>query len=88
MLKQHEFYVYYEENRVYARMGEHKPVIAEIMETPQAAHDKVQSVVNPKGLPSAQIGPKGFNEDSFQKAISDNCRAYVEAAYAKGTTKD
>lgn len=49
-LKQHRYYVYHEENRVMARMEDLPPVVAEECDTPQAAHDKVQSVVNPQGL--------------------------------------
>lgn len=82
MLKQHTYYVYYEGSLVYARMEDREPVLAETMKTPQEAHDKVQTIVNPGGRAASSFGHKGFLEPEFQAAISDNCKAYVVAAYA------
>lgn len=84
MLTQHEFYAYYDENRVYARRREEKAVLAQTLDTPQDAHDLVQSIVNPNDLhcKHKSLGEKGFNHPSFQESISENCRAFVEAAYA------
>lgn len=82
MLDQHRFYVYYEENRVMARMDKLAPVVAETCKTPQDAHDKVQTIVNPRGLKHDAFGPKGFHDERFQNAISTNCEAFVKAAYA------
>lgn len=87
MLKQHTYYVYYEGNLVYARMENREPVLAETLKTPQEAHDKVQSIVNPGGRSAASFGPKGFLEAEFQGAISKNCEAYVVAAYAAAAEK-
>lgn len=90
MLKQHEFYVYHDENRVMARMGEQAPVVAETLETPQAAHDKAQAIINPTGKAAADFKEidtlgreKGFHSAEFQDAISGNCEAYVKTAYKK-----
>lgn len=82
-LKQHQFYVYHEENRVMARRGSEAPVVAETFETFQEAHDRVQEIVNPTGAPAAVFGPLGYNHPDFQAKISENCQAYVEAAYPK-----
>jgi hypothetical protein len=84
MLTQHEFYVYHDENRVYARRREEEAVLARTLDTPQDAHDLVQSIVNPDGLhcKHKSLGEKGFHHPSFQEAISENCREFVEAAYA------
>lgn len=79
----HEFYVYHDGADVFARRGSEPPVLAETCESPQAAHDKVQEVVNPTGRPHDKWGPRGFHEEAFQAAISGNCKEYVEAAYAK-----
>lgn len=91
MLKQHEYYVYYQGNLVMARRKAEAPVVAEECASPQAAHDKVQSVVNPHARPasyyrrhdkSGQVqSDLGYHDPAFQGAISDNCKAYVEAAY-------
>lgn len=81
MLKQHEYYVYYQGNLVMARRKAEAPVVAEECASPQAAHDKVQSIVNPDGVHPTKVGPMGFNEPAWQAAISGKCKAYVEAAY-------
>lgn len=85
MLKQHEFYVYYDGNKVMARMQKQPPVVAKICASPQEAHDEVQKIVNPKALKAtdASLGGRGFLHENFQNAISANCEAYVKAAYAK-----
>ena len=82
-LKQHEFYVYHEENRVMARRRTEAPVIAEEYESFQAAHDRVQEIVNPTKAPAAVFGPLGYNNPDYLAKISENCREFVEAAYAK-----
>lgn len=86
-LKQHEFYVYHSEGVVLARKLGQRPVVAEEFATAQAAHDRVQQIVNPDGLTAADLGWAGFNSPKFQNEISDNCRDYVEAAYAKLTAE-
>ena len=90
MLTQHEFYVYNEENRVMARMGTEKPVVAETLEDNQAAAARVQSIVNPTGRTADSFNEVnaagfkvGFHSKEFQDAISGNCEAYVKAAYKK-----
>ena len=83
----HEFYVYYQGATVFARRRSEPPVVAEECESPQAAHDRVQAIVNPEGKDHKAFGPRGFNEDSFVLGISERCREYVEAAYAKAGAK-
>jgi len=90
MLKQHEYYVYYDGNAVMARMGNQAPVIAETLGSVQAAHDRVQEIVNPTRLKASDFNEqdslkrdKGFHSESFQMNISKNCEAFVKAAYAK-----
>lgn len=87
MLKQHEFYVYYEGASVFARAGKHERVLMAELKTPQEAHDLVQTIVNPDGhnhlnfsQPDAK-GNTGFHHESFQGAISKNCEAAVRKAY-------
>lgn len=89
MLKQHAFYVYYEGNKVMARRGLERPVVAETLKTPQDAYDKVQSIINPAGRAAESfaevdsLGRKmGYHSKEFQQAISGNCKSYVEKAYA------
>jgi hypothetical protein len=84
MLTQHSHYVYYDENKVLARRGTEKPVVAMTCDSVQDAHDVVQSIVNPsKLLPGdPSLEGQGFHHPAFQAAISENCRAYVEAAYS------
>lgn len=79
----HKHYVYHQEERVYARRGNEEPVLAETLESPQAAFLKVDSIVNPDGHGHARFGPEGFHHEDFQSKISERCRDYVEAAYAK-----
>ena len=86
-LKEHEFYVYYAGKKVFARRGDEAPVVAEVCASPQAAHDRVQEIVNPGGKRPEAFGPAGFNEAAFQKRVSENCRGYVEAAYRKAKRK-
>lgn len=81
MLKNHEFYVYHEGSTVFARAGNRSPVILQTFDTPQEAHDKVQSIINPTNKQHQDFGPDGFLSEEFQLSISDNCRAAVEAAY-------
>lgn len=88
MLNQHQYYVYHEENRVMARMGDNEPVVAETLDTAQAAEMKVQTIVNPEGKKPddfAEVNAAGhklgFLSKEFQDAISPNCEAYVKAAY-------
>lgn len=90
MLKQHQYYVYYAENRVYARCGDKEPVLAETCKTPQEAHDKVQAILNPtKRDPHSftEVDKKGnrmgFLSKEFQTAIAGHCEQYVKAAYGK-----
>ena len=84
MLKQHQFYVYHQENRVYARRGKEEPVLLEACDTPQAAADLVQSIVNPTFVSERHpaFAGMGYVHPAFQAKISDNCRAAVETAYA------
>lgn len=88
MLKQHAFYVYHDGNKVMARMGDNAPIVAETLDTAQAAYDKVQSIINPTGrapdsfAETNAAGQKmGFLSKEYQDAISPNCEAYVKAAY-------
>lgn len=85
MLKQHQFYVYYDGPNVMARMGKQPAVVAKVCKTAQEAHDEVQKIVNPKNLKhdDASLGGKGFHHDAFQDAISANCEAFVKAAYQR-----
>lgn len=96
MLKQHQYYVYHEAEKIYARRGEDERVLAETAANPQEAYRKVQKIVNPKGLSAGDLDEEqtdkdgnvltvnvGFHQKEFQAAISDNCREYVVAAYAK-----
>lgn len=87
-LTQHEFYVYYDGSDVFARRRAEPPVLAETLDSPQAAHDRVQEIVNPDGKSPYSFGAKGFHEEAFQRAISDNCRAYVEEAYGRAQASD
>jgi hypothetical protein len=84
MLKQHSHYVYYDGNKVMARKGNLPPIVAEEALTPQAAHDRVQRIINPQGLKSDDdmFEGEGYNHPTFQAAISENCREYVETAFA------
>lgn len=83
MLTQHEFYVYYDGPKVYARMGEQEPVVVEEFDTAQEAHDRVQSIINPDGLRPEQVHEKlGFLSPEFQEGISVRCEEYVRAAYS------
>lgn len=102
-LLQHEFYVYHAGPLVYARWGDREPVLARECETPQEAHDVVQSVVNPRGrrhdhkdywvdrtvdVERTRVC-LGFNHPKFQAQISGNCEAFVRDAYAKaGVTSE
>lgn len=81
MLKEHKFYVYHDDNIVYARMGERAPVVAFTCENAQDAYEKVQSVINPERRSAESFGPEGFNSDEFQVSISENCKSVVKAAY-------
>lgn len=108
MLKQHDYYVYHEGKRVYGRRFAEERVLIEECETPQAAHDLVQQIINPSGRPASsfnalrplrdaegkivrddkgdvvkEIVNVGYHAAEFQNQISDNCRAVVDAAYAK-----
>ncbi|MEZ0263017.1 MAG: hypothetical protein ACAH80_18575 [Alphaproteobacteria bacterium] len=95
-LKQHKFYVYHDGAKIFARMDDLDPVLVEECKggglddegqpksPAQEAHDKVMTILNPKGLKHTRFGPRGFLEDSFQKDISKHCEATVTAAYAKG----
>lgn len=92
MLKQHNFYVYYDGNKVMARMGDRAPVVAKTCKTPQDAHDLVQTIVNPTGIKHDHptLEGKGFHHRAFQEQISANCEPFVKAAYeaaAKETKK-
>lgn len=87
-LKQHKYYVYHEGPIVYARMDDLERVEVQTCVDAQAAHDKVQSIVNPtmRSFDSFQevdkLGRKmGFHSKEYQDAISDNCEATVKAAY-------
>ncbi len=84
MLKQHQFYVYHDGPSVFARMGAKAAVLAETCASPQAAYDRVQSVVNPLGKrhDDPAFEGRGFHHPAFQSAISANCEAFVKAAYA------
>ena len=84
MLKAHDFYIYHDENRVYARRGQDAPVLAQTCADPQAAADFVQSVLNPDDLryDHKSLGGLGFGHRSFQERISPRCQEFVEAAYA------
>jgi hypothetical protein len=92
MKSPHKYYVYYDGNKVYARMEGEKPIVAETLKTPQEAHDRVQEIVNPRGKPHAEFGPRGFLEPAFQAAISGHAEQYVKEAYGvagkKGKKKD
>ncbi len=88
-LSQHEFYVYYNGDRVMARWGDRPAVVAEQCATPQAAHDAVQSIVNPQGLRHDQVNPRlGFNDPEWQAGLSGRCEAYVRAAYERHEAED
>lgn len=88
MLKQHEFYVYHQGATVLARRHREDPVVAEALESPQAAYDKVQSILNPAGLSAESIDPRlGFLAPAFQAQISERSREYVEAAYARAASE-
>lgn len=80
-LRQHKYYVYYDGPNVYARMDEQERVLVQTFETPQEAHDYVQSVVNPDARHNSTFGPQGFNSPAFQASISGNCEAVVKKAY-------
>lgn len=82
MLRQHNFYVYHEGDTIYARMMDRSPVIVEKAKSVQEAYDKVQQIVNPKGLQASYFGPEGFLSDKFQREISTNCEKIVREAYA------
>lgn len=84
MLKQHQFYVYHEGSIVYARMENRDPVIIETSASPQAAADKVQSIVNPQGRKAVDYGDEGFLSKTFQEQVSANCEKAVREAYGKG----
>ena len=94
----YKYIVYYEENRVLAKMDDLDPVLVREFEAgqdengrpvsaAQAAHDFVQTVVNPKKFKPEDFGNDslgrcmGFLHPDFQSQISDNCKALVLAAY-------
>ena len=81
MLKEHKFYIYHDDNIVYARMGERDPVVAYTCENAQEAYEKVQSIINPERRSAESFGSQGFNSDEFQTSISENCKSVVKAAY-------
>jgi hypothetical protein len=83
--KDHEFYAYHDGPKVYARWGNRKPVVAETLDSPQAAHDRVQEIVNPDGLrhDDRKLGNQGFNHPDFQAGLSARCEAFVRAAYGR-----
>lgn len=99
MLKQHQFYVYYDGANVMARWADRQPVVAKTFPkrlvkdskgiesdvSAQDAHDFVQTVVNPTGIKHDHptLEGKGFHAPAFQDQISANCEAFVKAAYAK-----
>lgn len=87
MKSPHKFYVYYDGNKVLARMEDQKPVVAETLATPQEAHDRVQSILNPRGQAPAEFGPAGFLEPAFQGSISGRSEKYVRDAYAAAEGK-
>jgi hypothetical protein len=87
MLRQHDYYVYYDGSRVYARMGDRPPVLARECKTPQEAHDFVQRIINPEGKRKEDFA-QGFNDPQFQKAISASCEAFVRDAYARAGEED
>lgn len=49
-LKEHQFYVYHQGEKVFARRRNEEPVLSETLASPQAAHDFIQKVVNPTGI--------------------------------------
>lgn len=94
---QHEYYLYHEENRVHARIKGQPPVVVkefaldadhgkDIDDLPitanQAAHDFVQSVINPRGLEARKFGKMGFLSPVFLAMVSERCEPVVKAAYA------
>lgn len=94
MLSQHEFYVYHQAEIVYGRMGDRERVVIEVCESPQAAYEKVQSIINPENLPAShfkeertdkngvtQIVEVGYHSKEFQDKISQNCESVVKTAY-------
>lgn len=83
MLKQHKYYVYYDENKVYARMDMRPPVLVMECPNPQDAHDLVQSIVNPDNIHPSTLGQDGFLSQRFQERISPNCEATVKKAYGE-----
>lgn len=72
MLSQHRYYVYYEGCRVYARMDQCERVLVEECESPQAAHDKVQSIINPSGRPAQSFWEERAVVDEHGKPIFDD----------------
>lgn len=92
MLSQHQFYVYYKKNEVFARMGNQPPVVARKCVSPAVAQEFVQSIINPQRLRPSDfqrrnekgeiVSDLGFNDPEFQKMISPNCEEFVKAAYA------
>jgi len=100
---QHEYYLYHEENRVYARMGDKPRVLVkefaldadhgkDIDGLPitanQAAHNFVQSIINPDGVGSHTYGKLGFLHPDFLAQVSPRCEATVKAAYAAAEQQD
>lgn len=92
MLKQHRYYVYHDGATVFARMEDKAPVVIAECASPQAAADKVQSIINPLKLKHEDLHKgdlekgtadwRGFRHPDFQNAISGNCEKAVKAAYA------
>lgn len=88
MLSKHAYYIYHEGQNVHARMGERERVLVEKCKTPEAAFEKVQSIINPTGRTADsfaevdKLGRQlGYLSAEFQNAISKNCEKFVKAAY-------
>lgn len=84
----HRYYVYCSGASVFARFENQEPKLVETCSDPQAAYDKVQSIVNPSGAEHtafAEVDENGnalgFLSEEFQSQISSNCESVVKAAY-------
>ena len=90
-LSQFKYYVYHDLNKVFGRMDDLAPVLmkefaldgnhgkddeGKPISASQAAHDYMQSIVNPENLRPGHKGPYVDN-------LSDNCESHVKAAYQK-----
>lgn len=81
MLKAHKYYVYHDDNKVFARMEDKEPILLKEFETSGEAYTAVQSVLNPDSKDCLFWGPEGFNSKAFQESISGSCEKIVKAAY-------